>query len=66
MKTFIICLFLALGLTACSDNQQDKIDELNKKNAQKVTDYIQKPIDQAKEVQKMSEDKYKNLEKNQE
>jgi response regulator RpfG family c-di-GMP phosphodiesterase len=66
MKTFIICLFLAIGLTACSDNQQEKIDAFNKKNAQKATDYIQKPIDQAKEVQKMTEEKYKDLEKNQE
>lgn len=65
MKISILCLFLALGLTACSDSQQEKIDEINEENAQKALDHIQKPIDQAKEVQKMAEEKYKDLEKNQ-
>ncbi len=66
MKHITLCLFLALVLTACSDSQQEKIDEINKKNAQKAVDYIQKPIDQAKEVQKMAEEKYKDFEKNKE
>ncbi len=63
MKTIILCLFLVIGCTACSDNQQEKIDDFNKENAKKGTDYIQKPIDQANEVREMAEDKYKDLEK---
>lgn len=65
MKTIIFGLFLAAALTACSDNQQEKIDEFNEKNAKQASEYIQKPLDQAKEVQKMAADKYKELEKDQ-
>ena len=66
MKIITLCFFLAFGLAACTENQQEKIDEINEKNAKKATDYIQKPIDKAKEVQKLSERKVKDFQKSQE
>ena len=63
MKNIILCCFLVFALAACSESQQDKVNEINEKNAQKASDYIQKPIDQAEEVRRMTEDKYKNMEK---
>jgi response regulator RpfG family c-di-GMP phosphodiesterase len=65
MKTTTLCLFLAVALSACSDNQQEKIDTFNEKNAKRATEYIKKPLDQAREVQKMAEEKYRDMEKNQ-
>ncbi len=66
MKAIILYVFLALGLTACTDDQQEKIDEINKRNAKKATDYIQKPIDKAKDVKKLTERKVKEFQKSQE
>ncbi|MEN8256423.1 MAG: hypothetical protein ABFS09_01020 [Thermodesulfobacteriota bacterium] len=66
MKIISLCFFLVLGLAACSDNQQEKIDKFNEKKADKATDYIQQSLDKAKDVQKLAEEKYKDSGENQE
>lgn len=63
MKVIVVGVFLALGLVACSDSQQDRIDEINEENAQKATEYIKKPLEQAKDVRELTEKKYDTMEK---
>jgi Skp family chaperone for outer membrane proteins len=66
MKHLLPVLLLALTLTACSDSQQREIDEINTSTAEKATDHLQKPLEQAKDLQKITADRYTDLEKKQE